>query len=319
MTSKQTTTIEQTAKLLQSVNSIALFAHTNPDGDTIGSCIGLKLALEKLNKRVSVFCDSEMSNRLSLFNQTGNISRQVEGKFDLLVAVDCSELSRVGELSYVFSGVRETLAIDHHNGERFLKYNCLYKYASCCQIIFEITKELRIDIDKELATYLYMGLCTDTGNFAHNNTDSDCFYMAARLIECGADTESVYKVFFRDTSFAETKMLARALSRLRSYYDQKMFLTYVTMADLQEFELDYTTTAGIVSYTIDIDTAIVGVCICEVTPNHYKVSMRGKNFSVCDVCKEFGGGGHIAAAGCRIDGLLEDVIEKIVRVVGFTI
>lgn len=319
MNSKQTTTIKQAAALLRSAGSIALFAHTNPDGDTIGANISLKLALKQLGKTVEVFCDSEINARLSAFEQTKAVSQSYFGKYDLLVAVDCSDINRVGEFGAIYNNARETLTIDHHGGEYFSKYNCLYDYASCCQIVFEIVKELGVNIDSELATYLYMGLCTDTGNFAHNNTNSECFNMAGELCGSGADIEKVYRVFFRDTTLPETKLLARALSRIRSYYDNQMFLTYVTEADLTEFGLDHSTTSGIVSYTIDIDTAKVGVCICEVTPNHYKVSMRGKNFSVRDVCKEFGGGGHILAAGCRIDGFLEDVIDKIVRTVGFTL
>lgn len=319
MSLKQRTTIKQAAALLQSRDNIALFAHTNPDGDTIGSCVGLKLALEQLGKKVAIFCDDKMNSRLSAFEQTNIISQQLAGKFDLYVAVDCSDVNRIGELSVAFCNACETLTIDHHGGEFFSKYNCVYGYASCCQIIYEIAKELNIQFDKTISTYLYMGLCTDTGNFAHNNTNSDCFYMAGELCKSGADIERVYRVFFRDTTFAETKLLSKAISRIRSYYDDRMFLTYITMADLTELGLEQSTTSGIVSYTIDISTAKVGVCICEVTPNHYKVSMRGKDFSVRDVCKEFGGGGHMLAAGCRIDGFLEDVIEKIVRVVGFTL
>ena len=319
MSLKQKTTIEQAAKLLQSASSVALFAHTNPDGDTIGSCIGLKLALEQLGKKVCICCDSEMTSRLKAFEQTEFVSQQFVGKYELYVAVDCSELSRIGELSSVFSHSRETLTLDHHGGDYFSKYNSIYNYASCCQIVFEIIKALGVEFNAELATYLYLGLCTDTGNFAHNNVDSNCFYMAGELCKFGADIEKVYRVFFRDTTFAETKLLAKALSRIRSYYDGKMFLTYITVADLSELGLDHTTTSGIVSYVIDIAGAKIGVCICEVTPNHFKVSMRGKDFSVRDVCKEFGGGGHVLASGCRIDGFLEDVIEKIVRVAGYTI
>lgn len=316
---KQTTTIKQAAQILQKTNSIALFAHTNPDGDTIGSCLGLKLALEQLGKKVTVFCDSPMSSRLSAFKHSEIISQQFVGQYDLYVAVDCSELTRIGDFSVEYSAARETLTIDHHGGEYFSRYNCLYDYASCCQIVYEIVKELKTAIGQDIATYLYMGLCTDTGNFSNSNTNADCFNMAAELYKFGADIERINRVFFRDTTYAETKLLAKALSRIRSYYDDRMFLTYITMSDLTELGLDSTATSGIVSYTIDINTAKVGVCICEDTPNHYKVSMRGKDFSVRDVCKEFGGGGHILASGCRIDGFLEDVIDKIVRVVGFTI
>lgn len=314
-----TTTIKQAAALLRSVSSVALFAHTNPDGDAIGSCVGLKLALKKLGKKADVYCESDIVGRMTNFKQTAAISKELNGKYDLYVAVDCDDASRLGKFEPAFRNARETMTVDHHGGKYFSKYNCLYDYASCCQIVFEIAKELQVEFDSELATYMYMGLCTDTGNFAHSNTDGRSFKAAGELYDLGADIQTVYRTFFRDTTFAETKLLSRALSRIRSYYENRMFLTYITLNDLTELGLDHTTTSGIVSYVIDIVTAKVGVSICEVTPNHFKVSMRGKDFSVRDVCKEFGGGGHVLAAGCRIDGFLEDVIEKIVRVVGFSI
>lgn len=318
MALKQTTTIEQAAQLLTDSGSVALFAHTNPDGDTIGACIGLKLLLQQVGKHVSVFCDSDLSGRLLSFDEANSISKTFVGKYDLLVAVDCGDIYRVGEFGAVYANAPKTLTIDHHGGEYYSNFNCIYTYPSTCQIVYEISHCLHINIDSEIATYLYMGLCTDTGNFAHN-VNVDCFNMASDLLQRGANIDKVYKTFFRDTTYAETKLLARALSRMRSYYDSQMFLTYISRADLDEFELDHSTTSGIVSYTIDIITAKVGVCICEFAKNCYKVSMRGKEFSVNDVCKEFGGGGHKYASGCRINGFLEDVIEKIVRVVGYTI
>lgn len=316
---KQTTTIEQAAKILSDKNKIALFAHTNPDGDTIGASISLKLALEKIGKTVNVFCDSKLDGRISCFDETKTVSQTFNGKYDLLVAVDCGDIFRVGEFSQEYFDFGETMTIDHHGGDFFSKYNCLKPYASTCQIVYEIIKESGIEIDGKLATYLYMGLCTDTGNFAHNNTDGECFDMAGDLFRCGADLEKVYRTFFRDTTLSETKLQARVVSRIRSYYDGQMFLIYVTKADLDEFGLDPSITSGIVSYAIDIDTAKVGVCICEFAKNDYKVSMRGKNCSVRDICAEFGGGGHLYAAGCKISGFLEDVIEKIVRAVGYSI
>lgn len=319
MSLKQTTTIKQAAALLKGKSSVALFAHTNPDGDTVGATIALKLILQQLGATAAIHCDSDMSARLSTFEPVKQFSKTCNGKYDLLVAVDCGDIFRLGEFGRVYNSANETLTIDHHCGKYFSKYNCLYNYASTCQIIYEIANELNVTFDSELATYLYMGLCTDTGNFAHNNTDSASFYMAGNLFKYGAEIERVYRVFFRDTTFAETKLLARVISRMRSYYDGRMFLMYVTRADLDELGLDQSTTSGIVSYAIDIDTARVGVCICEFAPNSFKVSMRGKDFNVREVCNQFGGDGHISAAGCKINGFLEDVIEKIVRAVGFSI
>lgn len=316
---KKTITIKQTAELFNEKQRIAIFAHTRPDGDALGASIALSLALRKLGKETSVFCDTELDTKLNVFAEMKKISTSFSGKYDLLVAVDCADIFRVGEFSGIYNSFNETLTIDHHGGDSFSKYNCLYGYASCCQIVYEIVKELAVEIDANLATYLYMGLCTDTGNFAHNNTDSACFTMAADLCNLGARMEQVNRVFFKDITVAETKLLARALSHMRTFYDDKMVLLYLTQKDLKEFGLDMNATTGIVQYAINITSARVGVCMTEYAPNTFKVSMRGKDFSVRDVCKEFGGGGHIAAAACMIAGFLEDVIAKIVRVVGYTI
>ena len=316
---KKTVTISQVAELLSGKRSIALFAHTHPDGDTIGACIALSLALQGLGKTVNLFCDMPMESKLSVFDEVAGFSTNFAGKYDLFVAVDCGDINRVGEFSGIYCQFGETLTIDHHGGEYFSKYNCLKPYASTCQIIYELVKELNVEIDEKLATYLYMGLCTDTGNFAHNNTDKACFLMAAELCECGARMEQINRVFFKDISLGETKLLCRALSHMRTFYDGKMALMYLTQADLDEFGLKFNASSFLVQYAINIDTAKVGVCMTEYAPNVYKVSMRGKDFSVRDVCKEFGGGGHVLAAACMISGFLEDVIEKIVRVVGYTI
>lgn len=316
---KKTVTVSEAAQILTSCKRVALFAHKNPDGDTVGACVGLKLILQKIGVFAEIFCDSEINGKLLRFEEARAIKNKIDGKYDLMVAVDCGDLFRLGNFSGSYSDFDETLTLDHHGGEYFSKYNCVKNYASTCQIVFEVANALRLQIDEVSATYLYMGLCTDTGNFAHNNTDYDSFSMAAQLFKYGADIQKVYQVFFRDVTFAEIKLTARVLSRVRSYYDNQMYLLYVTKSDLDELGLDQSVTSGLVRYAIDIDTAKVGVCIVEYLPNTFKVSMRGKDFSVRNVCNEFGGGGHVLAAGCLINGFLEDVIEKIVRAVGYSI
>ena len=320
MTSKKVkATISQVAEILSNSRRIALFAHTNPDGDTVGACVVLCLALKKLGKEVSLFCDAAFDTTLSSFTQGLTFSQKFSGKFDLLVAVDCGDLNRVGEFGATYAKFPETLTIDHHGGEYFSKYNCLLPYASTCQIIFELLAELKVDLDEAIATALFVGLCTDTGNFMHSNTDSACYQMAAELCKYAVDNERISRAFFKDVTLAKTKLIGRVLSRLRTFYDDQMVLLYVTKQDLDDFGLDFSATTGIVQYAINVDTAKIGVCMTEYSPNCYKVSMRGKDFSVREACVEFGGGGHPFASACVVCGFLEDVIEKIVRVVGFSI
>ena len=318
MTSRKVaTTTSQVAEILSGKQRVALFAHTNPDGDTVGSCVALCLALKKLGKSVALFCDSDMDEALTQFTQGETFNCAFSGKYDLFVAVDCGDLNRIGELGPVYARFPETLTIDHHGGEFFSKYNCVLPYASTCQIIYEVLRELNVELDKSIATPLFVGLCTDTGNFMHNSTDSACYAMAADLCKYGVDNERIARAFFKDVSLSKTKLIGRTLSRIRTYYDDKLALLYVTKSDLEEFGLDIHATTGLVQYAINVDSAKIGVCMTEYSPNVYKVSMRGKDFSVREICQEFGGGGHAFAAACMISGFLEDVIDKITRVVGF--
>ncbi|MBQ8433878.1 MAG: bifunctional oligoribonuclease/PAP phosphatase NrnA [Clostridia bacterium] len=319
MKSTKKITIEQTAQQIKQCNSIALFAHTNPDGDTLGSCIALSLGLKKLGKTVEIFCDQPITGKLATFELTKLVHSEFFGKYDLYVAVDCGDVFRVGEFSCLYDSQKETLTIDHHGGACFSKYNCLYQYASTCQIVYEILKCLDIEFDATIATYLYMGLCTDTGNFSNSSTDADSHKMASELIPLGADFQYINRTFFRDIELNELKLHARVLSRMRTYYDGQMVLLYVHQSDIDEFGLDNTVTTGLVHYANDVVTAKVAVCVSQDGENAYKVSMRGKNFNVREVCQYFGGGGHLLASGCRICGYFEDVIEQLVRVVGFTI
>lgn len=314
---KQTTEITQVAKILQQKQSIALFSHTRPDGDTVGATVALALLLKKAGKNVEIFCDEEMSGCMLKFDKTSLCRQDFLGNFELMVAVDCGDVFRLGKFSGIFDSFAETMTIDHHGGEYFSKYNCLKAYASTCQIIFELAKSVDAEIDSEIATYLYMGLCTDTGNFSNSNTDEASFLMAAELCRLGADIFKVNRVFFKDTTYLGTKVWGRAMSRMRSYFDGKLMIIFITQQDLKEFDVEPTISEGLVTNAIAVESALAGVSLCEFSPECFKVSMRGKNFNVRDICKQFGGGGHLVASGCMINGMLEDVIDRIVREFSF--
>jgi len=312
----QKTTTNEVSKLLSKASSIAIFAHTRPDGDAVGACVALCLALKKLGKNAEIFCDTKLPDSFGNFAETSCIRTQFDGKFDLMVAVDCGALSRVGEFATIFDRFYNTLTIDHHGGEYFSRYNLVWDTASTCEIVLQVIDALGVQIDSAIATYLYMGLCTDTGNFAHSNTSKAVFDVASKLVALGADIQLVNRVFFKDVSLAKTKLLGLALSRIRTYFDNKLVLLYATDSDFEKLGVDSTSTEGLVQYAVNVDSAVVGVSICQHAANVYKISMRGKNFDVRQICEEFGGGGHVNASGCMISGFFEDVVDKIVFAVG---
>ncbi|MEG1706491.1 MAG: DHHA1 domain-containing protein, partial [Clostridia bacterium] len=198
----------------------------------------------------------------------------------------------------------------------YSKYNCIESLSSTAEIVYEILTAMNIVINSDIATYLYIGLCTDTGNFSHGNTTCNSFVVASKLCPYGIDIERINRLFFKDKSLDSTKFMGSIISRARSYFDGKLILLYITSSDLNKYNLTQSASEGIVNYAIDVDSALVGICVCEYSDNAYKVSMRGKNFNVRQICNTFGGGGHINASGCMVSGFLEDVIDKLVRAVG---
>ncbi len=310
------TTINQTAKIIEQCNSIALFCHTQPDGDTIGSGVALYLALKKMGKDVSVFCDDNLGSKISLFPETSIISKTFSGKYDLYIAIDCGDIFRLGEFSGYFANFSNTLVIDHHISQPYGKYYCSVMYASTAEIVFDILSLLNVELDERIATLLYIGLSTDTGNFAHANTDEKVFDVARQLCKINIDIPYINRVFYKSISFERTKLIGKVLSRIRKYFDGKMCLIYTKQEDLIEFGLDNDASKNLVDYAINIDTAIVGISISERSENVFNVSMRGKDCDVRSVCERFGGGGHKLASGCLISGFFEDVVDKIVRAVG---
>lgn len=312
---KRKVTTEQTAELLKNSGSIALFAHTRPDGDTVGSCVALSFILRKMGKTADVFCDEKPDGAFCEFDEMQSVKNAFSGKYDLLVAVDCGDVFRLGSFAGVFQKHPKTLVIDHHDGQPYADFNCVRSYSSTAEIVFEIVQKLGVKPDESTATMLYMGLCTDTGNFFNDNTNAHSFAVASKLTELGADIQKVNRLFFKQTSFNQNKLLAKSLGSMRSYFDGKLCVIFAMKSDISALGLPFSATESLVSYAANVNTAVVGVSLAEHAENVFKVSFRGNDFDVRSIAEEFGGGGHLRAAGCMISGLFEDVVEKIVRTV----
>lgn len=310
------TTISQTAKILYSANKIALFCHTNPDGDTVGAAVALALGLKKIGKQVNVFCDQPIGDKLLRFEATRMVSDIFSGDYDLMVAIDCGDIYRLGQFSGEFDAHRNTLTIDHHCGQPYAKNSLLLDYSSTAEIVFDLLSELGVTLDKDIATLIYIGLTTDTGNFSHANTNAKTFETARELCGYGVFIPEIVRIFFKHISFNKTRFNGKIINRMRSYFDGQLCLIYVTKQDLAEFDLKQEDTSNLVDFCIAVESARVGICLSEHSDNVYKVSMRGKDLAIREICELYGGGGHNFASGCMISGFLEDIIDRLVKNVG---
>ncbi len=305
------------AKKIEQAKKIAIFSHTRPDGDTVGAVLALKRGLESIGKKCDCFCDTVIPNRFSFMPGAESFALSPSEKYDIYIAVDCGDLGRLGENAAIFQKKVSTINIDHHSSnDNFAEINYVASYASTCEIVYELLAHMKIALDDDIALCLYVGLSTDTGNFAHANTNAHAFECARELINYNIDIASLNYLLYRDTSFQRTRLLGRVISRTRQYLDGQLTIIYTTNEDLAETGAATSDTEGFIDYAINVIGTKVGVAICQHSENSYKVSMRSREkIDVSAICATFGGGGHLNASGCIISGFLEDVIGKIVRAV----
>lgn len=307
--------MDKVAERIAQASSVALFTHIRPDGDALGSVLALQAALKSIGKSVTVYCDSPVPARLAFLSGADKILSQGTPIADLFVALDCGDADRLGCFSSVFLKKRNTCNVDHHlSNTRFAACNYVKGTSSTCELVLQCLRTLKIELTEEIATLLYVGLSTDTGNFSHSNTTAETFACAATLTACGVKIDELNRRLYKENPYRRLKLLGKVLSGMRSYEEGKIIVLTITSQDLASVGCSLDQTEAFVDYAISVDTAEVGIAVCEQKPNTYKVSMRSRGKAdVCRACGTFGGGGHRLASGCTVCGFFEDVVEKVVK------
>lgn len=302
---------------LKQTNRVAIFIHTNPDGDCLGAASALKQALVLLNKSVDIFSDSVVSENYNFIKYIKDIryDENVEG-FDLHVALDCSDLKRLAKYDKYFNKIENTIMIDHHKtSEQFAKLcHVESSMSSACLILYYYVQQL-CPINKEIAEALYAGISSDTGCFIHSNTTSLEHKVAAELIEYGFDLDNANQMLFKYTTLAKFELNKRALAGAEFFADGKIGLLKLTKKDLIETKADISDTTGLVNQITNVNCCEIGAIIYEEQRGLFRCSLRSKNdIDVSLIAKEFGGGGHAKASGCNIFGCLNTVKNKLITV-----
>ncbi len=302
---------ELSSKLRQE-KSVALFCHIRPDGDTLGSALALSSALKNLGIRAQVFCDDVVPSRFFFLDAIKTVKRELDGEYSAFIAIDCADGSRLGNFYDAFMKHKNTYSIDHHvSNTRYAKINYVFDNSSNCENVLLLIEELGADIDKEIATLLVMGIMTDTGNFRHKNVSANTMYSAGKMVEKGADLNSVHYHMFTKQSKERAKLFGQTMSKLRYFLDNRFAIATIRLKDLKETKTLPEETEGFIDFVMGIDTVEVGACIMELENSKFKISFRSKGTDVNAVAGTFGGGGHILASGCQISGEYEEVIDKI--------
>jgi phosphoesterase RecJ-like protein len=305
--------VKELALKLRGETSVALICHIRPDGDALGSAFALSKALQLLGISAVVACDDTLPSRFFFLNVIKELKTELDGEYSAMIAMDCADITRLGKFANAFSCHKNTYVIDHHvSNPRYAKINYVFDNASNCENVFDIIKELGVEVDEETANLLMLGLMTDTGGFKHKNVTAKTFEVASFLKDKGADTNAIYYHAFTKQSKNRAVLFGKTMSKIRYLLDDKLAIATIRLADVLDCGAEQSDTEGFVDFVMGIDGVEVGVCILEMVKDKYKISLRSKGkTNVNAVAATFGGGGHVLASGCQIAGEYEEVVDKI--------
>jgi len=301
-----------------------LIGHINADGDTVGSTCALALALKNAGKRAVVAFPGKVPARLSYISElTGAVlpgDAALEAEFDCAIAVDCATEERMGELAPLFFACEERLVIDHHpTNTQFGQENIVRPTAATAQIILSLLCESGYEITPDIANCLYSALISDCGNFCHENTDADVFETAAFLAKAGADVPALARRLFGVRSLATAKVNAFVLQNMKLYADGRIAAAAITEEDIARLGAEKEHCEEAVQELKSIEGVEIAIMIRSAGGTGAKGSLRAvKGRDVSAIAAQFGGGGHVLAAGCFLDGktpeeAMEAVVEAAVR------
>ncbi|MBO5363268.1 MAG: bifunctional oligoribonuclease/PAP phosphatase NrnA [Clostridia bacterium] len=304
------------ATKLKQAKSVAIFSHTRPDGDAYGSSMALSRALSAIGIENCVCNDSDVPSNLAFVTELEGVLKKPSFEPDVLIAVDCAEEARLGELAYYFrlsAKKATTINVDHHvSNTRYAKYNYVRDCAANCLNIYRLIKDMGAPIDKKTAEYLLMGILTDSGNFSHDDVNEEVLSVAADLVKSGADICRYNYELFKKQPKQRAALYADVMGKMRYFHDERLALIVVSQEQMQKHGANYGMTEGFVDFPLNVDTVEVAASLLEMRKGQYKISLRSKTYAdVNKIAGVYGGGGHVRAAGCMLYGDLEEVIDKL--------
>ena len=298
--------LKETAEFLANRANREVLPAQCPDGGPMGSGFGLCYALRKAGKKANVLCSDDFPKRYSFMYEGYEPQKFTP---ETIVAVDVADRKLLGTRLNGYADYVD-LCIDHHvSNERYAKSLLLYPDASAtCEVLFQVLTEMGADLDKRIAECLYTGIATDTGCFKYANTTKLAHIIAAELMEQGVDIERINREMFDIKSKARLKVEQYINSAMEYYLDDKCAMAAVTLDTIRKAGLAQEEFEGIAGMSVQLEGVQVGVIIKEKDEGKFKVSMRSaSDIDVSAICAKFGGGGHVKAAGCTLEGSLSDV------------
>lgn len=310
--------LNELAVWLKAHDDFAVLGHVNPDGDASGSSIALCLALKSLGKHAFVYLPGGMARMYRGFDCSVQIASGEDMPFAPRTgfAVDVSERERLGEGGRLFASCAHTAVLDHHGTNPGFGEICVIDgaAAACGELAVQLIGELGVKMTVEMATWLYIAICTDCGRFGFSSTRPETMEAAAQCLRAGIDVDQIHSALYRTRSEGRTRLLGLTLSGLEMNADKTMCWSRLTEDMLEEAHALREDNEGTVNYLLEIE-GVRFACLAEERGETTKFSLRSKPpFDVArEVAVPLGGGGHACAAGVTLNLPLEEALQTVLK------
>jgi phosphoesterase RecJ-like protein len=291
---------------------VQVISHIRPDGDAVGSLIGLGLSLQECGKDVQMVLSDGLPNVFHHLPASEQVKKRADGEFEMVIVVDCSDRSRAGDA--LTSVPLPEVNIDHHpTNTGFGKYNLIDKSAvATAEMLGRYLTEFAFPITKQVADALLFGMITDTLGFRTNNMTPRAMKTAAMLMEAGGDLPGLYQKGLLNRSYAAARYWGAGLSNLER--EGRMIWATLSLEERNAENYPGRDDADLINFLSTIDSIDVVIMFVEQHKGQVKVSWRATPaYDVTQAAMQFGGGGHMAAAGATIEGDLKEVKSKVIR------
>ena len=304
--------LDQIRDLIQSARRVLLVSHGAPDGDAIGSMLGLALLLRQQGKELTLACEDPVPDLYTWLPGSADIVRQARGPYDLIVSLDCSDERRMGSVFHDGLAGIPLLNIDHHvTNTLFGTINWVDPSSvATTQMLLKLADALDWELSRPVADCLLNGLVTDTRSFRTYNVDAEAMRAVLRLMEAGAALNEIARKALDQRPLASVRLWGQAIDRLQT--DGEIVWTEVTRTMRQRWGIGEDGDSGLANFLSGVRESKAVVVFTERDNGTIDVGMRSvPGYDVAKVAYRLGGGGHPQAAGCTLEGDLAELKERV--------
>ncbi len=300
--------------LILNSDSIVLSAHTNPDGDAIGSTYALYLALKKIGKEPIVILE-DFNPRFNCIMSKDILFNGEIKKPQVFITLDCGDKDRLLEEHFeVWKSADKTINIDHHaSNDNFGDINIVdTEKTSASEVVYDLICEL-CEVDKEIMSAIYAGIVYDSGGFKFSKVSSNTHKIAGIAHDLGIDFNKIYSDMLGAHTLTEISIFARALQNIKFDIENKIIYSHISIKEMEQCNSSKDELGAIVSYLLNTDGFNLAIFVYEKAENINKVSLRSKQLDVNLLASCFGGGGHQLASGCVIEGTIPQALDNVLN------